>query len=598
MTKRVIIILFVFFAFVAGYFIRDSVNTPAEQKNTEQVTVPRQPAFVTNSEAVEELSPVARERYITLAAEYLAYIRELPEENRPSFGEFMNKNRTAGNVDDEIRGWQEKNDTKDIYTINGRVYCDSLRNKNIDVMVAVFVPSDLTSVMPQHPSGITFTDCHKKQFSIQLELISPYGESSIPVSVSAYGFERSKTNPSAFGTNNDIKDVPVRMLAERKDNPEVTIKLLELKRSMPDSSISIETVGGQIISLYGLDNITKLMPDFNVFKTTVSDSTGNAQIKGLAPGSNLLIELMNSDGSDKKISFITQTSAGDTKVSVPRSALEKESGSFVIIPPGNLPDGDITILSRTLNDKTSKHFDNTRFSPLFFALTDNKNASLDLKTGNKSMGVMPLFLKKDAVVVIEPSPKFISRLCGKISSGSGKRPIYSVGVKYTDKQTTTNKSGAFCLSDVNIIDSNIEVRISSDEQDFIVTVPVIYSHRELYLNITAPGKEILKKWSKIIPSVPVNGVIYGDYPYYKSYHAFISGIDENITTEATYIDDKTWLPSKDKFSTSFARGSAGFGRFMFANVKPGRYVIYLLAPENIIHSRIIKVESGKITIVN
>jgi len=609
MSKKIISISLsvAIIAFLAGYgahyyMLRNNVSGKSDVKGPGTP-----PVFISNVDKKNEPSKEARAEYTKLASEYLEYIRDIEPEDRISFQEFlaMRKNELiqkgrftegAAKIDDEISRWQNEGDEANVYTINGAVDCSNIKEKNSIIMVAVFVPSSLSGVLPEQSSAFTFTDCYKRQFDLDLESTSEITAESYTVSIVATAFSNRSFVPIASGKDKTVEGVPLSMLTKRKNNAEVKIRLYDLKDKMIGTAVTVSGRGGDILSLYGLDNIAKFIPDFNTFKTTVFGMDGTATLNSLPIGSNICFESFNPEKPDKKATLITQTLYNRSEITIPADAFVKKAPSVIIIPPRNVPEGDIVILSRSLKNKLTRHFNN--FRPTTINYSDTEDAVLDLRIGNKSMGLMPLFIKKDAVTVVEPSHKRINKLCGKINIEGGACKNCSIKIKYTDKSTTSDAMGRFCLNDINIIDSSLELFIDSDEQNIIATIPVFYSHKDLIVVLSAPGAKLLRQWNNIAPTIPVNGFIYGDHAYYKSYHAFISGLDNNTNREALYIDDITGLPSKNNFSTSSDQNNAGFGKFIFPDVPQGRYILYLLTPDKIIHSRLIHAESGKITLVN
>ena len=76
------------------------------------------------------------------------------------------------------------------------------------------------------------------------------------------------------------------------------------------------------------------------------------------------------------------------------------------------------------------------------------------------------------------------------------------------------------------------------------------------------------------------------------------GLDFPYSAEAYYFGGKDSAPSRKLFATPYEPSDPGFGKFMFPNIKPGDYVLYLLTNEAILHTRIITVNTGEVTLIN
>ena len=147
-----------------------------------------------------------------------------------------------------------------------------------------------------------------------------------------------------------------------------------------------------------------------------------------------------------------------------------------------------------------------------------------------------------------------------------------IELKYTDKTTSCNSSGEFTISDIGIIDDQLEVLIDSKDQRFIIPLLVHNDSKKIELNLELPNKKLIDLWNKTNPTLPINGIVYGTYTYHKSYRAFLKGVGGNTIYEGKYFDDNTGQPSRNTYSTSSLNNKTGFSKFIFPDVAKGTYI--------------------------
>ena len=622
--------------FIAGVIFQTFIHKPEPVQVIETVSQAR---IRSNLDIKPELSGNAKQKYHDLVLEYTNYITK--EENKNiglkdyisikkdqlvQEGKYSEKDLV---VDEEIKRWLSSyNTTKnngDIetnrYSINGTIYSPYKERTNCYIMVGVYTiplykertPSTpKLSLSPEPPLAYTFiNNCSGGNFSIDFTLSNLKDKETIPVYLAAYAFYEflgSYTIPFAIGTDSNVNGLPPSLLVKRKHNPPVKIHLQEIdKKELNNVNITISAQKGLFVSPYGLDSLAKLAPEFSLYRTTVSSQDDIARLKKLPYGSNLYIQIFD-PATENKIKMIVPSSSEKINIEIPNKVFKIRSHysnpAIVILPPSNIDDGEFVLSSiKSLKNKSKFKFDNTDPLPLVADDLDDQETLIELKSGNKSLGITSIHPKKGEISILNPIPKKIEKMIGQISLFGKDRTERSlcsncqVEIKYTDKNIVTSGSGRFKMDNINILDNQIELIIEDDYQKFLVPLVIQNNLNILNLGLELPSKNVLNRWKRMEPTLPINGMIYGNFIYHKSYKAFISGIDKNIVREALYFDDVNASPVKSKYATSSSKESFGFSKFLFTNVQAGEYVLYILTGTEIIHSRIIKIEPGAVTII-
>lgn len=609
-------------SFGAGTLFHYMFQSPAPIKVVEttvskQKTPPEQGATPLNASA--------RKKYQQLMAEYVDYMSS--ESNKYiSFKEFMsikkdelvqNKEYTEQDIqmDEEIKRWLSSPASTETsrYTINGTVTSPYKNKDACSISIGIYtLPMDdealsipANSIRTQAPLTNTFIeDCRGGEFSLDLVLSAPEGQETIPIYIAAYAFD-GNTNlysfPMAYGTDKGISGIPPSMLAKRKHNAPVNIVLNEIDRKTLDN-VNINIKGQKELWAYpyGLDGLAKLVPELGLYRTSISAHDDTARLRALPFGSNIYIQLFDPDKEGRTNILIPSSSKKmDIKLSqnIFKTRPHHSNASLIILPPNNLDDGEIIVSSAgSLKNKANFSFNDAETQTFIMDDLEPKDTLIELRHKNKSLGIMGIRLKKDETTVLNPIPKKIDKMTGRIhlikSSDASPPPCkdYLVEIKYTDKSVNTGWRGNFNIDDINIIDDQIELLIEGAEQKFLVPLVVHNNISKLGLDLELPDKKLIARWNRSAPSLPINGMIYGNYTYHKSYKAFLRGIDNNISTEAVYFDDASGMPSGSIYSTSSSR-------FLFSDIPSGGYVLYLVAGTQIIHTRTVNVEAGTVTII-
>ncbi|MEI6080585.1 MAG: hypothetical protein WCQ53_08130, partial [bacterium] len=419
----------------------------------------------------------------------------------------------------------------------------------------------------------------------------------------AYAFSSTTHNyltPIAIGTDKRTSGLPPSFLSKRKTNQPVVVKLHSLKNSIVSSDINLQTSKGAMVTPYGLDGVSALMKDFKTFRTTLSGSDAVARLKSLPIWSNLLLDI--TDKKDGRTQILVPVSS-DT-INIDMSSLGNYSnGALIIIPPANIKEGELLLFSKTNKNRKSFKFNNQERNPFVVEGLSQTDTFLELRSDYQSLGLMPVNIRKDISNIIEPTPKHIEKIVGKLNlinsllEDSVFCRACTISIKYTDKISTADSSGAFAINDINIIDTQAQVDIDAGGVNFIYPLIVHNPISILRLDVSLPSRTLLTAWNQVSPTIPGHGLIYGDYPK-RSFHAFLVSLDDSRSIEAYYFGDKTSTPSKKISTTPYETSSTGFGKFLFSDIKPGDYVLYLISSEQIIHSRIIRVEANKVTLIN
>lgn len=622
-------IIVAFASFGAGILFHYAFQSPKPIKIVETTVSPGQKP---HGETTNDLNEDARKKYQKLMAEYVDYISD--ENNKYiGFKDFISikkdelvqsKKYTDQDIkaDEEIKHWLSSytkirsgngNIETSRYSINGSVI-SPYKSKgacfiSIGVYTSSFIdetpPTPTNSICPQAPLANTFIeDCRGGTFSLDFVLSNFEGQETAPIYIAAYAFDGSSnlyTFPLAYGTDKNISGLPPSLLAKRKHNAPVSISLKEIDRKdLENINIDITGQKGLWAYPYGLDSLAKLAPDLGLYRTSISGSDNIARLRDLPFGSNIYVQLFDPN-KDGRISMVIPSSSDKIDIELPQNIFKIRSHhanpSLVIIPPNNIDEGEIVVSSmRSLKNKTTFNFDDPETQSFIMDDLDPEDTLIELKCKNKSLGIMGIRLKKNETAILNPVPKKIDKISGSIhlvkKPGTEVLPCKdcSVEIKYTDKTVNTGWHGNFNIEDIGIIDDQIELTIESQEQKFLVPLVVHNSIKRLDLNLELPDQKLIALWNMSEPTLPINGIVYGNYTYHKSYRAFLRGLDNSVTTEAMYFDDITGRPSRSKYSTSLSR-------FLFQDIPSGAYVLYLVAGTDIIHTRVIAVAADTTTII-
>lgn len=587
----------------------------------------------------KEMPDETKRAYHRLVSEYFTYINSEDTGKTISFSDFIkirrdkkiqenNYSTEDENVEKQVLEWYGKlNEINKIpgyevntYHINGTVLlektlnevCINDKTRDLNILVAVYLNPLTNELLPVVPSGninpeqaldYNFIDCDNRNFALSFILGNQMDRESPPVYLVAYAFYTMNNGTQkilAIGTDKKVNGLPPSVLSKRKINYPVVIKLKPLKKEQTSTDINIATNSNSLVSTYGLDDIASMVPDFKTFRTTVSGADGLARIKSLPINSNIFFEIRDQNGQNTSLTI--PTSSDNINIDLPRINIIKKS-SLIIIPPSNIKNGELILFSKTDKNKFSYNFNNQERKQITIDSLYDVETFLEIRSDNKSIGLMPIYINKNGTNIIEPSPKTLDNLFGQIflkdSIIDAKRPCKDclISIKYTDKYSTTNSNGAFLIKNINIIDNQAQLNIDANGLGVIYNILVHGPVDKLRLDINIPSKNILDSWNQTIPTMPNNGLVFGYYPK-RSFRSFLINIDDYTTIKANYFSDRTELPSKQLDISPYEPSSQGFGKFIFSNVKPGNYILYLLNSDRIIHSRIIKVETGKITLIN
>jgi hypothetical protein len=632
--------IIIILAFSAGFIYRSYVN---RSQKYDQGPVTGTTAFNTiayKNDDQGQMSDEAKKNYHDLISEYFNYIRDEDNDKDTSFADFVSIRRSELVQQGKYSSEQEKREQQvlewynklneintipgyemNTYNVSGTVLstnkgqslCSMGDRRYLNILVAAYLnqpTQDLYSVVPnnslipEQPLDYSIVECENGNFQLSFMLGNQIDKESPPVYFVAYVFlatTNSYLAPIAVGIDKKISGIPPSILSKRKKNQPITIKVQELKTATPYSEISITTPKGTMVMPYGLDGIASMMPEFSMFRTTISGADGVARLKPLPFSSNILIEM--SYAKNTRSFFVVPTFSDLININVP-AIKENKSNSLLVIPPTNMKEGEIIIFSKTDANKAAIKFNNQDRKPIFIDDLKPVETFLELRSKDyKSLGLMPVKIREEALSIVEPSPRHIEKIVGKIylinSLSENNIPCKgcSISVKYTDRTSSSDENGSFVINDISIIDNLAQIEIDSGSTNIAYPIIVHRPMRTLRLDIVAPSKNLLRAWNQSVPTMPGYGVVFGSHPK-RSFHAFLIGLDFPYSAEAYYFADQDNSPSKKLFATPYEPSDTGFGKFIFPNMKPGDYVLYLLTNEKILHTRVISVNAGKITLIN
>lgn len=586
--------------------------------------------IIPKGEQASGLSDEARKKYQELMAEYTEYISN-GEHKDISFKEFIsikkdkmvqNKQYTEKDIqtDEEIKRWfnsyTNSEYAEDVetnrYSINGTVN-STYKNKNACYISINLYLQPVDDITPKEaPLATTFIDdCRGGDFSLDFLLSNFVGQETPALYIAAYAFDGSSPMylwPLAYGTDEKINGIPPSLLAKRKKNEPIKIQLKEIdNKKLENTKMNIKSKPGLWTTVYGVDSISKLAPELGIYKTSISGNDNIARLIGLPLASNVYTQIFNPD-NDRRVNLIIPTFVGRINLDLPEDIFDiknhNSNPSLVILPPNNINNGEFVISSKkSLKNKNMLAFNSSTKGPLIINDMDPEDSLLELKHNNVSLGIMSIKLKKNETLVLNPLPKKIQEITGNIyyrknsiNQTNGCSDC-KIELKYTDKNTSTNSYGKFSVTDIGIIDDQLEMVVDSKDQRFLVPLLVHNDIQNITLNLELPNKKLIDLWSKTIPTLPINGIVYGSYIYHKSYRAFLKNINSNNLYESKYFDDNTGQPSKNIYSTSLLNNKPGFSRFIFNDIITGTYVLYIVAGSDIVHSRIIDVEPRTVTVI-
>jgi len=625
-------------AFAAGFVFRAYTNKPQNYDQDIKINGEIFKPIAYKNVDQKDMPEETKKAYHNLISEYFSYIKNEDQSQRTSFKEFVSIRRNLlvqqgkysaedEDAEKQVLEWYDKLNEINIipgyevntYNVSGIVsppkgakdLCSLGDRRYLNILVGAYLTPPTHDLFPSVPSGnvnaeqpmdYNLVDCEEGNFNLSFILGNQMEMESPPVYIIAYVFSDIEHNhliPIAIGTDDKVSGVPPSLLSKRKTNQPVTIRLHHVKE-LASTEINIKTAKGVMTTPYGLDGLAALMPEFNMFRTTISGSDGVARLKSIPAYSNVYIEM--TDSKNNLSSVIIPTLSSLINIELPVFTKERNN-SLMIIPPANIKEGEILLFSKTNKNRASFKFNNQDRKPISVDGLNETETFLELRTDNQSMGLMPIAIRKNTLNIVEPDPKHIEKIKGRVSLiNSLNEPSVScrncsISIKYTDRATSTDAAGNFSIEDINIIDNQAQINLDINGMSLLYPLIVHNLLRTLRLNIVAPSKELLRSWSQLFPTIPGHGVIYGEYQK-RSFHAFIIGLENNYSGEAHYFSDKTNLPSNSLSIAPYEPSNTGFGKFLFPDVKPGDYVLYIISNEKIMHTRIIKVESGKTTLIN
>lgn len=623
MKKYTTVLLLTTIAFMVGFLLRGILSRPdiralKDRKiaNGESTRYQEQPY-----DDSKQLSKEAQKKYHELIVEYMDYIKEHDQDPPVSLDDFIVIRRDLliqedkytdqdESMDNQIMEWYtdlERPGASGVlrsYLISGDIKgLDTKDLNNSDLMIGT-LSNPTKDQSPTIPDGhiaferfsqYTYLSDNAPYFDLNIKVLENDAGESEPIYILALLIPNNppyNIKPIMSGTDNRVSGVPAHMLSRRKDNRPVEIKLKRTSSSIDVSDLDINNIyDGSILTLYGIDQINKIDPSLNLLRTVISSKDGSARMRSLPSGSQMIINSPN-----ENTGFWIETTLTGKKNNIrlgKKPYCKKDQSCLNIIRPLGVRSPEITIYSKNPKIKMSKSFKNDNSWHL--TAPELKDAYLELKDNNQSLGIMRINTINNKTGIIEPVYKNIVKLAGSINRmGSSKIDKdwsdCKISIKLSEKEGTCSKSGVFELDDVSIIDGHIDLLIEDKDVDATINVPVTYGHNKLNIKANVPSSHILRSWNMLAPTTPSNNFIYGEIPYHKSYRAFLIGFDLDISKEAVYFN-KLGIPDRSIYSTHYDPVDGGFGKFLFNDIPKGKYVLHLISGEDIIHSRIIYIDS-------
>lgn len=631
MNKFSLILAIVVVSFMSGFFISKIAIAPnydnASNQNTNN-TSQTNDEIPENSEKKQRLGQEAQTKYHYLLAEYLEYIKQKEQAAPPSFEDFLSERKDKmiqdntyteedDKLDKEITAWYKGQSSiekgRDIYTINGTVSNIS-ENSNNDVMVSAYLNKinklrptvPIGHIMPEQAIYYGYTEKLQNDFEFNVNLSGYQNSENTSVNVVAALIPNNvpyNLQATMAGFSYETSEIPLSILSKRKDNQPVKIKLKELQKKEDQSKITIKDIyNGAIVSMYGIDLISKLDKDIKISRSTISSS--NVAVLGQAPfGSNLFISSNNTNkeaDTSKDISFETIINSHETQITLPIKPKCKIGNScLLIIKPSNMPLVDISIYSKEPRFKKSRSLygddvwfiDNVNF----------KEGILELRFEDNIIGLMRLRPEQNRTTIIEPFYRKIDLFTGKIKkielNTEKECSNCDLSIRLSEQDINCDKNGVFKTKDISVLDTSINIDVNSNDAAATINILSMYPQKQMILYSRIPTISTINTWNMYAPTTPNNSFLYGEFPYHKSYKAFIIGIDNNTAKQAVYFNSSN-LPDKDVYSTDYLAVNPGFGRFLFNDLVKGRYILYLVSNNKIIHSRVIQVEQKRTLVIN
>ncbi len=628
MKKSIILLLSIGAAFLLGFLLRGLVIEPGP-KSVEQNENTVNPTENYPEKADDNtLGKEAQKKYYELIAEYMDYIKQDGREAPIALDEFVSIRRdrliqqdkyTANDesLDNEILEWYgltENNESEKVfrsYSISGNIKGSNINDlKDNELLVgSLFNPiKDQSPIIPyghiafERPLQYTYINDLAGSFDLNVDILENTNGETDPIYILAMmipNINPHNTRPIMAGTDNSIFGVPASMLARRKNNEPIKINLKALSSSFDRSDLDIINIhDGSIVSLYGVDQINKLDSSIGILRTVISSKDNTARLKSLPTGSTIML---SSPNNNTGFWFETELTGRDNKINLEQKpSCRNNSSCLSVIRPLGVKSPEITIYSKNPKLKLSKALSNQK--PWSITTPVLKEAFLELKSQNKTLGIMRINTLENKTGIIEPVYKNIGTLTGNIkkiiSPGSHKDCAgCKITIKFSEKEAVCSSSGRFMIEDIDLIDSYMNILVEDKDVDAVVNIPVVYSHKDLRLNSSVPSYTALRSWNMTAPTMPSNTLVYGEIPYHKSYRAFLVGVDNDLTKEAVYFN-RLDTPDRKIYSTQHDPNSAGFAKFIFPDIPKGKYVLHLISGDDIIHSRIIYIDKNGAFVLN
>jgi len=360
-----------------------------------------------------------------------------------------------------------------------------------------------------------------------------------------------------------------------------------------------------MVSIYGVDLISKLYDGSKISRSAVASLDEVIRLRSMPAGSSVLVISNTVDPEDrieKDFCFETTINNNDATITLPqKTRCAIDDSCLLIIKPYNMHTAEISVYSKDPKFRKSKIMGDQ--DNWFIENVNFKEGILELKINNESFGLMKIEPIKNKTLIIEPGYKTINLFSGNIKkiNSSSTSPVACskcrVSVRFSEKESHCGENGTFNINDLKTIDNSLNINVDGDDVATTINILSMYPQKELILNSNIPSKTVLKEWSLYAPTTPGKSVVYGEFPYYKGYKSFLIGVDNQVIKEAIYFN-KSNLPDKKMYSTSYMSTDHNFGKFVFNDVSNGKYVLHLISGDKIIHSRIVYVENGRTLVIN
>lgn len=628
MKKIIFISSFLLFSFTIGFFVRGLLQTPEQQ---EQTNIEEQPDQETALPEKKEktIDQDTQKKYYELIAEYMSYINERYDREPISFQDFVNIKKSRSIQDNNYSEEDEKlynkilewysylNDQEEQeseiskYKIYGEI--STLKKqllRSSDAMVGVFnnptyknMPTvPIGHICFERPKYYSYADPLNRRFEIDVTIKENADGVSDPIYILSMLIPNTvpyNTSIVMSGGNNKTDGVPVSMLSRKKDNKPLKLKLNEPEKRYNSSTLNIKNIHpNNIVWVYGLDLISKLYPEMNITRSVISGIDGVARITKIPSSSVLMI---SSPNHKTGFNFETAIAPYEHNITLLNKPYCSTNSCVCLIRPLGFDDPEVSIYSKNPYFKKTIKFKNSEFININTPIM--KDAILELRSNGQSFGIMKINSKPETTSLIEPVHKNIQELLGKINkivlSPYHEAPCrkYKINVMLTENESNTDMSGEFRINDIDTINNYLDILVEGDDVTAKINIPVIHHHEKLNFNTNIPCEQTIRTWEKILPNTKNNSFIYGEIPYHKSYKAFLIG-DNNETIKEAYYFNSAMIPDKKTYSTVYDPTNKAFSRFLFSDIKEGKYILYLISGNELIHSRILSVESNRTVVLN